>query len=163
MCLYCVPIHNYVYYNYALCLRYVRLIIIFILLLWWKLIQFHQMNGPTYICWFILSNHDLSKTVLTGFGSVQLVGITTGHYMSAQDKQWQHISLSQFTPHAVTTSPVYGSWEICDSFLVRWNKRDVILHDHVQKNLELVYLCEKVILSEYCNNYPRSPLNIMVN
>ena len=38
--------------------------------------------------WFILSNHDLSKSIiiLIAIGGLQLVGITTGHYMSAQDK-----------------------------------------------------------------------------
>ena len=67
--------------------------------------------------------------------------------MSRQDNLWQHISLYCFTPHAVTTCPVYGlvvtvdgSWEIPDSFLVTWynnemrriwDKRDVILQDHV--------------------------------
>ena len=48
---------------------------------------------------------------------------------------------------------VNGSWEICDSFLVTWynyvmrriwEKRDVILHDHVQKNLGRAYFCEKM-------------------
>ena len=32
------------------------------------------------------------------------------------------------------------------------DKRDIILHDHVQKNLELAHLSEKVTLSENCNN-----------
>ena len=53
---------------------------------------------------------------------------------------------------------VDGSWEIPDSFLVTWHnnemrriydKRDVILR---LKNLELAYFCEKLTLSENCNN-----------
>ncbi len=56
---------------------------------------------------------------------------------------------------------VDGSWEMSDSFLVTWynyvmrriwDKRDVILHDHVQKNPELSYFCEKLTLSENYNN-----------
>ena len=56
---------------------------------------------------------------------------------------------------------VEGSWEISDSFLVTWcnmkcdvfwDKRDVILHDHFQQNLEFAYFCEKWSLSENCNN-----------
>ena len=56
---------------------------------------------------------------------------------------------------------VDGSWEIPDSFLVTlynnemrriWDKRDVTLQDHVYKNLELANFCEKLTLSENCNN-----------
>ena len=32
------------------------------------------------------------------------------------------------------------------------DKRDIILQDHVQTNLELTYFCEKVTLSENGNN-----------
>ena len=56
---------------------------------------------------------------------------------------------------------VEGSWEISDSFLVTWcnmkchvfwDKRDVILHDHVNKLSRVAYFCEKWSLSENCNN-----------
>ena len=56
---------------------------------------------------------------------------------------------------------VEGSWEISDSLLVTWcsmkcdvfgGKRDVILHDHVQKYLEPAYFREKWSLCENCNN-----------
>ena len=32
------------------------------------------------------------------------------------------------------------------------DKRDIILHDHAQKIIELAYFCEKVTLSKNCNN-----------
>ena len=52
---------------------------------------------------------------------------------------------------------VDDSWEISDSFLVTWwnmkcdifyVERDVISHDHVQKNLKIAYFFEKWTLSE---------------
>ena len=106
-----------------------------------------------------VQNHLAPKTLHSYFSLFKLLYASSIHTRSSSPHVTDHVSqlaqedfVSEQKSQAVMHAMSYNIMRLT------FDKRDIILQDHVKKNLELAYFCEKVTLSENRNNYPRSPL-----